>query len=104
MKGIFIPDPKIDKYTNKFLQFIGKQSQLPTFSVDAQRGGFITLLKGARGKHNNLFPEDTLDTTRSNNLSEVHFSFQHIASKSGIRLKRWVEGLTVMLEKNRGKY
>ena len=40
--------------------------------------------------------------SRSNRLSEVHASFQHVASKSGLRLKRWSQGLTVMLEKIEG--
>ena len=40
--------------------------------------------------------------SRNHNISEVHASFQHMVSKSGIRLKRWTKGLTVMLEKIEG--
>ena len=38
----------------------------------------------------------------SNLLSEVHASFKHVDSKSGLILKRWAQCLIVMLEKMEG--
>ena len=85
MNGNFKTEPDMDEYTNTFLHFIGKRSQLPTISADILREDFIAFWKGAREK-----------------ISEIHASFQLIASKSGIRLNRWAQGLIVMLEKIEG--
>ena len=38
-------------------------------------------------------------SSRSNQLSKVHALFQHVASKSLLTLKRWTQGLAMMLEK-----
>ena len=40
--------------------------------------------------------------SRSRQLSEIHASFLHVASLSGICLKRWAKGLTIMIEKLKG--
>ena len=40
--------------------------------------------------------------SRSHQLSELHASFLHIVSLSGICLKRWAKGLTIMIEKMKG--
>ena len=96
----------MDEYNNKFLHFIGKRSQLPTISADVLREDFIAFWKGAREKTSSSLSGRHFGhykaASRSNKISEIHASFQHIASKSGIRLNRWAQGLTVMLEKIEG--
>ena len=106
LKGEFTPDPKLDEYTNKFLTFIGQRSKLTTFSADVQREDFIQFWKGAREKTSSSLSGRHFGhykaASHSHNLSEIHASFQHVASKSGIQLQRWAKGLTVMLEKIEG--
>lgn len=106
LKGKFKPDLGIDDYTNKFLTFIGKQRKLTTLSPDILRKDCVEFWKGARekkyssllGRHFGHYKA----VSRSNRLSEIHASFHHVASKSGLRLKRWAQGLTVILEKIEG--
>ena len=92
IKGKFTPEPDMDKYTNTFLSFIGKRRKLTTFSADVLREDFITFWKGAREKTSSSLSGRHFGhykaASRSNQLSEIHASFQHVASKSGIRLKR----------------
>ena len=40
--------------------------------------------------------------SRSHQLSELHASFLHVASLSGICLKRWAKCLTIIIEKMKG--
>lgn len=92
LKEKFTPDPNMDKYSNTFLQFIGKCRQLTTFSADVLRDDFIVFWKGARAKTSSTLSginfEHYKTASRSNNISEVHASFQHLASISGMRLNR----------------
>ena len=93
LDGKFTPDPDMDEYTNKFLTFIGKRRKLTTFSADVLRDDFIQFWKGAREKTSSSLSGRHFGhykaASRNHNISEVHASFQHMASKSGIRLKRW---------------
>ena len=106
LDGKFTPDPAMDEYTNKFLSFIGKRRKLNTFSPDVLRKDFIQFWKGAREKTSSSLSGRHFGhykaASRNHNISEIHASFQHMASKSGIRLTRWAKGLTVMLEKIEG--
>ena len=79
---------------------------MTTFSADVQREDFIQFWKGAREKTSSSLSGRHFGhykaASHSHNLSEIHASFQHVASKSGIQLQRWAKGLTVMLEKIEG--
>ena len=101
LNGNFKTETDMDEYTNNFLHFIGKRSQLPTISADVLRKYFITIWKGVREKTSSSLSGRHFGhykaASRSDKISEKHASFQHIASKSGIKLNRWAQGLTVML-------
>ena len=42
----FVPDPLLDKYTNKFLSFISNRTQLPAITVNVMKEDFIYFWKG----------------------------------------------------------
>ena len=92
LKGKFKVDPEMDEYTNKLLIFIGKRRHITTFSSEVLRDGFIKFWMGAREKTSSSLSSHHFGHYKvascSNTLSEVHASFQHVSSKSGLRLKR----------------
>ena len=73
---------------------------------DVMRSNFIHCLGGSREKTaSSLFGRHFghyKAASRSHQLSELHASFLHVASLSGICLKRWAKGLTIMIEKLKG--
>ena len=92
--------------SNKFLTFIGKHPSLSPFTGDVLRDDVIHCWGGARektasslsGRHFGHYKA----ASRSLQLSELHASFLHVASLSGLCLKRWDNGLTIMIEKMKG--
>ena len=106
LDGKFTSDPKMDIYTNKFLTFIGKCRKLTTFSADVLRQDFIDFWKGAKEKISSSISGRHFGhynvASRSEKLSEIYSSFQHVASKLRVQLKIWAHGLTVVLEKIEG--
>ena len=102
----YIPDPQLDNYTNKFLSFISSRSQLPSVSAAVHQSDFISYWKGAREKTSSSLSGRHFGhykaAASNSHLSELHASFQHVASSSGLVLSRWAKGLTIMLEKIEG--
>ena len=102
----FVPDPLLDEYTNKFLSFISNRTQLPAITADVMKEDFIYFWKGARERTSSSLSNRHFGhykaASNSPMLSELHASFQHIVSHTGICLIRWAKGLTVMLEKLAG--
>ena len=106
LEGKHVYDPRLDGFTNKFLTFIGKHPSLSPFKGDVMREDFIHCWGGSRektasslsGRHFGHYKA----ASRSHQLSELHASFLHVASLSGICLKRWANGLTIMIEKMKG--
>ena len=106
LQGNYVSDVSLDTYTNKFLKLVSKSPALRQFSSDVDRTDFVKYWKGDRertsssisGRHFGHYKA----ASSSHSLSEIHASFQHVASKSGLCLSRWKKGLTVMLEKIEG--
>ena len=106
LNSSFVLDLLLDEYTNKFLSFISSRSQLPTISAAVLRDDFIAYCKSAREKISSFLSGRHFGhyKTASGNpfLSELHASFQHVASSSGLIISHWSKGLTIMLEKVEG--
>lgn len=106
LHATFEHDPKLDEFTNKILTFLSARTSLPLNNSGVTRQDFIHFWWSYREKASSLLPGRNFDhykaAARSSNLSELHASFLHIASQSGIRLTRRMNGLTVMIEKLEG--
>ena len=103
LNGQHTHDPNLDEFTNKFLSFISRHSSGDRLSGEVTRDQFVYCWRSAREKTSSSISGRHFGhykaASRSTHLSELHASFLHVASLSGICLQRWAKGLTVMIEK-----
>ena len=96
LQGNYVSDVSLDTHTSKFLKLVSKSPALRQFSSDVDRTDFVKYWKGARertsssisGRHFGHYKA----ASSSHLLSEIHASFQHVASKSVLCQSRWKKG------------
>ena len=77
LNGNFKTEPDMDEYTNKFLHFIGKRSQLPTISADVLREDLLHFGRERERKHHHPSQVDILDTTKQHHVVTKLVRYMH---------------------------